>query len=233
MHFAAAYEETNETGQRLHEIVTQNLIGTAEDINYDVIIIHSILQDEEDHIDELQKELDDDYYNGAQTGNRIHHRINAQDNDGRTALHFAAQHGNLEIVKMLLNKGSNPNIQDNQGMTPLHEGVGSASVELVQKILKSRARVDMKDMNGLTALHYSSLLGADEIFDALISHGANFNLLDNQCRTALNLAFMHGHANIVLKLMKMGSTFNYPTTYWSRYTLWKKDILNDLGTTNA
>ncbi|WP_257264172.1 ankyrin repeat domain-containing protein [Endozoicomonas sp. ONNA2] len=43
--------------------------------------------------------------------------INAQDKEGRTALHIAANQGRIEIVRELLKRGADFNIQDNEGMT--------------------------------------------------------------------------------------------------------------------
>ncbi|APR98626.1 ankyrin repeat domain-containing protein [Wolbachia endosymbiont of Folsomia candida] len=40
------------------------------------------------------------------------------DSDKRTALHYAAEQGNLEVVKFLLIKGANPNIKERDGKKP-------------------------------------------------------------------------------------------------------------------
>ena len=51
--------------------------------------------------------------------------VNTRNNDnsryrGRTALHFAAYEGKVEIVKYLISKGANVNAKDDTGATPLH-----------------------------------------------------------------------------------------------------------------
>ncbi|WP_353273619.1 tetratricopeptide repeat protein [Wolbachia endosymbiont (group A) of Agelastica alni] len=45
--------------------------------------------------------------------------LNAKNNDGETALHWAAKGGYQELVQLLLSKQADPNIQDNNGKTPL------------------------------------------------------------------------------------------------------------------
>jgi len=45
--------------------------------------------------------------------------IHATDNDGSTPLHFAAEYGNLEVVKLLLKRGADKNLKDKYGNTPL------------------------------------------------------------------------------------------------------------------
>ncbi|WCR58329.1 MAG: Phosphocholine transferase AnkX [Wolbachia endosymbiont of Ctenocephalides felis wCfeJ] len=42
-----------------------------------------------------------------------------QDNRHRTALHYAAQEGNLKLVGLLIEKGADVNAKDNEGKTPL------------------------------------------------------------------------------------------------------------------
>jgi uncharacterized protein len=45
--------------------------------------------------------------------------INSIDKDGNTALHFAADRGYIEIVKLLLSRGALLNLVDTEGNTPL------------------------------------------------------------------------------------------------------------------
>ena len=45
--------------------------------------------------------------------------INGIDDEGRTALHNAAESGNLDIMNYLLTEGAKINIKNQDGMTPL------------------------------------------------------------------------------------------------------------------
>ena len=45
--------------------------------------------------------------------------VNLRDADGDTALHGAAESGNVEIMRLLLDKGADPNTRNKQGGTPL------------------------------------------------------------------------------------------------------------------
>lgn len=45
--------------------------------------------------------------------------INARDNQGATALHYACLYGRLDLVKELIKRGANQNIVDNEGRTPI------------------------------------------------------------------------------------------------------------------
>ncbi len=52
--------------------------------------------------------------------------VNAQANDGRTALHGAALQGYDEVIKFLTSKGADLNAKDKKGFTPLDTALGLA-----------------------------------------------------------------------------------------------------------
>jgi ankyrin repeat protein len=46
--------------------------------------------------------------------------VNTRDSLGKTALHYAAQYANMELIEVLLNYKANVNIEDSEGNKP-HE----------------------------------------------------------------------------------------------------------------
>ena len=54
----------------------------------------------------------------------------ANDNDGWTPLHLAAENGQLTTVRLLLSKGAKINKQNRYGRTPLHWACSSNQVHL-------------------------------------------------------------------------------------------------------
>lgn len=63
--------------------------------------------------------------------------VNETDKYGRTALHYAADGGYLEIAKYLLSNGAN--INGNNGATPLYFAVSRKKVEVVKYLLEQGA----------------------------------------------------------------------------------------------
>lgn len=45
--------------------------------------------------------------------------LNSKDNNGRTALSWVVENGNIEVVNVLLEDGIDQNFKDNNGRTPL------------------------------------------------------------------------------------------------------------------
>ena len=62
--------------------------------------------------------------------------INAQNNEGKTALHFAAENNNLVLLKMLNSKGGNLNAIDNNRWTILHSATASLINEGDWEVIK-------------------------------------------------------------------------------------------------
>ena len=58
---------------------------------------------------------------------------NAANNDnGNTPIHYAAEKGHIEIVQLLMSSTDNPNAVDNAGFTPIHYAAANGHVEIAQ-----------------------------------------------------------------------------------------------------
>jgi ankyrin repeat protein len=67
-------------------------------------------------------------------------KVNAQDDLGATALHHAAAQGDIEIARMLLKAGVDPNITDSEGRSPARIAELAGHKEIVDLIGKLAAR---------------------------------------------------------------------------------------------
>jgi serine/threonine-protein kinase len=93
-------------------------------------------------------------------------------NDGTTSpLHTAVHMGNAQYVRMLLEKGANPNARDEAGETPLHDALRRGDHANVSALLDFGANPNLRDRYGRTPLATAS---ADEYMTRkLREKGAN------------------------------------------------------------
>lgn len=81
--------------------------------------------------------------------------VTIQDNDGDTALHGAAQTGNVEIMRVLLDKGANVNAKNKQGGTPLMWTAVYGNDDAARLLLSRGADASLKDNDGVTAVQWA------------------------------------------------------------------------------
>jgi ankyrin repeat protein len=85
-----------------------------------------------------------------------------------------ASAGNIEIVRILLDKGANVNVPRKDGITPLHLASNQGSVEIVKLLLDKGAKVDVKGgKNSITPLMLASMNGHTEVVKLLLERGAD------------------------------------------------------------
>ena len=114
--------------------------------------------------------------------------VNAQDENGRTALMYACMsHERLDIVRIIArHKMCHPNIQDRNGYTAVMHAVLSANASAIRVLINSSSTkgiVDMEQKNGqgLSALELAVKLQLPECCKVLIAEGgASSKLCKNQ-----------------------------------------------------
>ncbi len=139
----------------------------------------------------------------------------AADNNGLTALHFAASYGKDNIVTELMQRGADPKAVDGQGRLPIHYaaamGNGDAIKLLAPYALGSDdSGVDIADGQGFTPLHLSVIERQPEGVSGLLAVGANPIIVDNQGRNAVHHAAMQGDVAVVRELLQdVGEAINW------------------------
>ena len=118
--------------------------------------------------------------------------VNTKDEHGETALHVAVQHGNLEMIRFLLEKGAKVNIKDAEKRTPLlmiHDSLGDddgASLKEIVRLLVSRgADINVRNEDNETFLMSAAEDDNVEGVKFLLELGANPNLKDGDGETAM------------------------------------------------
>ncbi|XP_022048689.2 inversin isoform X1 [Acanthochromis polyacanthus] len=116
--------------------------------------------------------------------------VNKTDHSQRTALHLAAQKGNVRFLKLLLSRRANWLQKDLEEMTPLHLATRHPSPKALALLLKhiGPGEVDTQDKNKQTALHWSAFYNRPEHVRLLIKHDSNIGIPDSEGKIPLHWA---------------------------------------------
>ncbi len=130
--------------------------------------------------------------------------------DGATPFLRAAQSGDVELMKLLLDHGANPKIFTAHNVTPLAVAAGigwvegvtfewgeKENLEAVKMCLDLGIDPNVQDDEGRTALHGAAHKGRPEVIQMLADHGAKLDLHDKGSRDSINGALL-GHTWIPL-----------------------------------
>jgi ankyrin repeat protein len=123
--------------------------------------------------------------------------------DGATPFLRAAQSGDLELMRLLLDHGADPSIATEHGVTPLMVAAGIGWVEgvtyewspeqayqAVQLLLELGADVNAQDvMDGRTALMGAAHKGRTDVIELLVAHGADLGLRDIGSRDSIHALY--------------------------------------------
>jgi ankyrin repeat protein len=117
---------------------------------------------------------------------------------GQTPFLRAALAGDITVMRLLLEKGADPNIATFAGTTALMAAAGvnwmtgqtfteskEASMEAVQLCLDKGGDVNAKNSMGVTAVIGAANRGADDILEFLVKKGARLDVKDKEGRTPL------------------------------------------------
>ncbi|KAL7851688.1 hypothetical protein AOLI_G00220440 [Acnodon oligacanthus] len=121
-------------------------------------------------------------------------KIDQQQCDKSTALHFACTQGAIEAVKVMLNAYDRVcdiiNITDGACQTPLHKAAIFDHCELAEYIISQGADIDFIDCKGHSPLLLATSCGAWRTVNLLLSHGADLKVKDKAGCNFLHLAIL-------------------------------------------
>jgi len=108
--------------------------------------------------------------------------VGAARGDGMTALHFAAERGDLEMTEMLLYAGANVAAETRIGQyTPLHLAAQAGSAPVVRALIKSGADVNARTTTtNVTPMHLAASAGSADVINALAEKGADVNAKESE-----------------------------------------------------
>ncbi len=130
--------------------------------------------------------------------------------EGKTALHIAAENGQLGFVRYLLDRSAPVNAKDISSSTPLHGAVREGYLECARVLLDAGADPNQQDSSGNTPLHLvMPVASRSAIFGALLAAGANPNMKDSYGETPLHIAARLGmDGDILQALVSAGADVN-------------------------
>jgi uncharacterized protein len=133
-------------------------------------------------------------------------QINAYSPDGFTPLGLATFFGHIDLVKLLIEKGANPNIAANNPfkVTPLHSACAISNYDIAEMLIKNGAEVNARQMQGVTPLHSAAHNGQPRLAKLLIDNGADVNSKTDTGQTPLFMAKEKKYKAVIELLEKNG-----------------------------
>ncbi|KAA8649917.1 hypothetical protein EYZ11_009027 [Aspergillus tanneri] len=141
--------------------------------------------------------------------NRI--SLESKDRAGQSALSLAAQHGHIEIVRLLLAQdGVDPNSGDMYDRGPLSLAAWYGHEQIVQVLLRVQGiNAHARDAHGLTPLALAAWNGQAAVVELLVQQpGVDVNSHDIFNQSVLMLAVRRGQANVIQLLLDHGADPN-------------------------
>ncbi len=132
--------------------------------------------------------------------------VNAPQNDGATALHWAVFRSDKEMVDLLLKAGADPKVANRDGSTPLWLASVNGDAAILTSLLAAGADVNEKLPQGRSPLMAAARTGSVPALKVLIDKGANLNAAETlRGTTPLMWAADEGHEAAIQYLIERGA----------------------------
>ena len=146
------------------------------DVTNDARLMDSGDEDEYDDADDEEEYEVENLFDAARYGNleicnemlsTTPGDLNAQDDVGRTPLHFAIAFGHEKVARRLMKEGADLAIVDEKGNTPLHYAAGYGYEAIVEALIARGADKKAVNSDGRTAADVAKLNSLDDIAELL------------------------------------------------------------------
>ncbi|MBI2402184.1 MAG: ankyrin repeat domain-containing protein [Gemmatimonadetes bacterium] len=132
----------------------------------------------------------------------------------------AAQRGDLETVRTLLQQGADVNAAQGDGMTALHWAAKNGDVAMLRVLLYAGAnREAATRLGGYTPLHLASQEGASDAVRMLLEAGSNATAVTSTGASAIHFAAAAGQPDAIKALLERGANVNARDAYAGRTPL--------------
>ena len=138
--------------------------------------------------------------------------VNAADEDGTTALHWAVHNDDAALVEALLRAKADPRATNDLGATPMSEAAVTGDVAVIAALLKAGADPDSPSAQGQTALMVLARTSNVAAARLLIRSGARVNATEKlRGQTALMWAAAESQPAMIRELLAHGADVNAAT----------------------
>jgi len=142
--------------------------------------------------------------------------INNLDEEGVALLHLAVRLNRVEVTRMLIDHGAEPDIRLKDGSTPLHVAARFNSAAVAEVLLHSGANPLLVDALGNNALHHAVRRRNKEVVDLLVRDSdIDVNACTQVGMSALHLVCMNGDLEICRILLRHGADITAKTADYS------------------
>jgi ankyrin repeat protein len=127
------------------------------------------------------------------------------DEYGCRPLGWAAANGDIDIVRLLLERGASIDCANKFGETPLAIAVGHGKLDVACLLIEKDADINYKDRNENTPLMHCAFYNKTEAVCLLLEKGAKIDLQNNWGYTALREAIWRGNQQVIQLLIEKGA----------------------------
>jgi serine/threonine-protein phosphatase 6 regulatory ankyrin repeat subunit B len=130
---------------------------------------------------------------------------------GLGKLDFAVPHGNVDMVRLLVELGVDPNAPSAYPLSPLFNACLMGHIEIVETLLGAGADVDAPSYEGNVPIAAATTRGHADVVRLLLDHGARSDFVQESTgRNLLHLAVLSGSLEIVDQLLSRGVALDEP-----------------------
>lgn len=125
----------------------------------------------------------------------------------KSALVLAVENGDVDIVRLLLDAGADPDLKAG-GYTPLVRAALLGHLRISAMLLKRGASPDVKSSDGNTPLTAAAGMNRLDVVRALLAFRPDPTLQNREGRTALSVAALEGFEGVVKAMLDAGMDAN-------------------------
>ncbi len=124
---------------------------------------------------------------------------------GNTPISFAIKNGNLNLIKLLYEKGANIQFRTKLGENYLHFAAAQNKVDIAEYLIDCGIDINSTKNGGLTPLHIAVITGSKDVVELLLNKRAGLDIKSNDHGTPLHFAIASRNDKIADMLRKNGA----------------------------